>query len=578
LIRSSIKILLLCFFCLSCSKELETFGKGPDKKNAPPPATNQGPSTPSKNKDIVYKNPTRQARRLALDLQNRLPTNEETDIFVRDLDSAESLTKFFLKSNDADTALANLHRNFWNLWEPRSLAQIAKSDSGLETALSAIASDLILDDSIKTLRFIIGQDESFEQILTKKYSLMEPSTASFYSQSPGPGPVPDGDVVVYGDIFRPNLGVLASFGWNAALPKTKNSINYRGSAETIKKLTCLNFDDIEAHNIGSAGVSTLDYNMLSAATSSPSCTSCHNQFHSLANSLPFLSASNTFADWLAYDQNAFLPGSYKGKSFTTPDELAALIAGDSRIYSCELENITEEILQRPLNSLSDQELNQALSEKWKDSKNIKNMVSEILASPEYQHQIFGASGSKTNNFSSIRLLGPAQWDGFIKQFAPGYSLRKLILLNPALAKSTTNPEVISPAALVPRQQLNGFEKKFVPKEELSQAVFDLAGKIADAIVTAELSSTALAQDRKVLALLPDFDAYGATSSEVKNQIAETWNQWTAIKTTSTDFRVSKLYDVYTESVETGSSDLEKSRHAWKWVLTSILISPEFVIY
>ena len=97
-------------------------------------------------------------------------------------------------------------------------------------------------------------------------------------------------------------------------------------------------------------------------------------------------------------------------------------------------------------------------------------------------------------------------------------------------------------------------------------------------MTAELSSTALAQDRKVLVFLPDFDAYGATSSEVKRQIAETWNRWTAIETTSSDFRISKLYDVFTESIETGSNDLEKSRHAWKWVLTSILISPEFVIY
>jgi len=102
--------------------------------------------------------------------------------------------------------------------------------------------------------------------------------------------------------------------------------------------------------------------------------------------------------------------------------------------------------------------------------------------------------------------------------------------------------------------------------------------MADTVVAIELSSTALAQNRKVLRNIPDFDAFGATSSEVKNQISETWNQWTSVKTTSSDYRITKLYKVYTDAITAGSNNLEKSRNAWKWVLTSILIAPEFIIY
>ena len=517
-------------------------------------------------------------RRLTLDLQNRLPTSEETEIYSRNIATAESLTTFFLKSNDADSAMANLHRNFWDLWQPKTLELLSTTDPALRTAMTTTSTDLMLDDPIKTLRFMISQDESFEKIVSKKYSLMETSTATFYNQTSAPGPDVDTNVVVYSDISRPNLGILSSFGWNASLPKNSGSKNYGGAAESIRKLTCLNFNSVSAHNFGQAGISTVDSSLLSTASSHTSCTSCHNQFHTLADGLPYFSSSTTLTSWLTYNQNAFSPGLYKGKSYQNSDELAGLMSTDSRISSCELENVVEEILQRKLSSLNDQDLKQNLFQRGTDSKNIKNLVSDIIASPEYQHQVFGSSGSITNSLSSVRVFGPAQWDGFIKQILPQNTIRNLVLQNPAAAKSAGNPEVISLANLVPRQRLNGYEKQFVPSENYTQSAFDLAVRIADAVVASELSSTALAQNRKVLMSVPDFDAYGATTTEVKNQISETWNKWTSLKTASSDYRISKLYSVYSESILTGSTDLEKSRNAWKWVLTSILIAPEFIIY
>ncbi|MEI8026249.1 MAG: hypothetical protein WCI18_07855 [Pseudomonadota bacterium] len=572
------KIFIIVFFSLQCGKDIETLSKTPQKKPNNSAAPTTASSTPSKNKDTVYKNPSRQIRRLTLDLQNRLPSSEETEIYTRNIDTAESLTTFFLKSNDADSAMATLHRNFWDLWQPKTLEQLSATDAALRTAMTTASTDLLLDDPIKTLRFMISQDESFEKIFTKKYSLMEPSTAIFYNQTSAQGPDVDTNVVVYSDISRPNLGILSSFGWNASLPKTSGSKNYSGAAEAIRKLTCLSFNSATAHNFGQAGIKTVDSSLLSTASSHSSCTSCHNQFHTLAEGLPYLSSSTTLTNWLTYDQNAFSSGIYKGKSYLTPDELANLISADSRISSCELENVVEEIFQRKLSSLADQDLKQILFERWTESKNVRNLVSDIIASPEYQHQVFGSAGSITNNLSSVRVFGPAQWDGFIKQILPQYTIRNLVLQNPAIGKSAGNPEIIPLANLVPRQRLNGYEKQFIPSEIYTQSAFDLAVRIADAVVATELSSTALAQNRKVLSSVPDFDAFGATSTEVKNQISDTWNKWTSLKTTSSDYRISKLYSVYSESIQTGSTDLEKARNAWKWVLTSILIAPEFIIY
>ncbi len=572
------KIFIIVFFSWQCGKEIETLSKTPGKKPKTTPPPTASPSTPPKSKNTVYKNPSRQIRRLTLDLQNRLPSSEETEIYTRNIDTAESLTTFFLKSNDADSAMATLHRNFWELWQPKTLDELSTTDATLRTAMTTTSTDLMLDDPIKTLRFMISQDESFEKIFSKKYSLMEPSTASFYNQTSAQGPDADTNVVVYSDISRPNLGILSSFGWNASLPKNAGSKNYSGAAEAIRKLTCLSFNSAESHNFALAGINTVDANLLSTASSHTKCTSCHNQFHTLAEGLPYLSSSTSLTSWLTYDQSTFSGGIYKGKSYVSPDELANLMATDSRISSCELENVTEEILQREMSSLADQDLKQNLFERWTDSKNVKNLVADLIASPEYQHQVFGTTGSTTNNLSSVRVFGPAQWDGFIKQILPQYTIRNLILQNPTSGKSAGNPEVISLANLVPRQRLNGYEKQFIPSELYTQSAFDLAVRIADAIVASELSSTAHAQNRKVLMSLPDFDAYGATSSEVKNQISDTWNKWTSLKTTSSDYRISKLYSVYSESIETGSSDLEKSRNAWKWVLISILIAPEFIIY
>jgi len=570
------KIFIIVFLNLHCGKEMETLSKPPRKKNMSPPIPSSNPS--EEDHDTVYKNPSRQIRRLTLDLQNRLPTREESELYSKNIDTAESLTAFFLKSNDADNAIATLHRNFWELWQPKTLEKISTKDAALQTAMSAASTVSMLDDSIKTLRFMLSQDEAFEKIVSQKYSLMEPSTAIFYNQTSAPGPDADTNIVVYSDISRPNLGILSSFGWNASLPKSMGSKNYSGAAETIRKLTCLSFDSVNAHNFGLAGIDTVGSDLLSTASSHSSCTSCHNQFHSLAEGLPYLSNATSLATWLNYDQTAFSPGIYKGKAYRSPDDLANEMSTDSRIFSCELENVAEELLQRKLNSLADQDLKQTLFYRWKESKNIKNLVSDVITSPEYQHQVFGNAASETNNLSGVRIFGPGQWDGFIQQILPQYTIRNLVLQNPALVKSAGNPEVISLANLVPRQRLNGYEKQFIPSEMYTQGAFDLAVRMADTVVAIELSSTALAQNRKVLRNIPDFDAFGATSSEVKNQISETWNQWTSVKTTSSDYRITKLYKVYTDAITAGSNNLEKSRNAWKWVLTSILIAPEFIIY
>lgn len=570
---------LLSFTLLNaCGEEVKTPFTTPSKKTTKAPSTTPAGGAPQKPKDQVNRIPERQIRRLTLDLQNRLPNEHDLEIYKRDIDTAESLIRFYLDSSEADYAIALLHKNFWKLWRPKSLEVLAENDASLKSTLETTNSQLALDEPVKLLRFLLSSNEPFEKIFSKNYTLMTSSTATLYGQTLGAGPNPDVGTLFYSDISRPNMGLLSTFGWNASLSKSRGGKNISGAANSIEKLSCINLRGPSAHNFVQAKIATIDSDMLSVSTSNTNCTSCHNQFNSLGIGIPFFASSTTFSNWKSYDVNTCQPGIYRGKQFTTVDELTSLIATDSKILSCELINVAEELLQRPIDSLLDQNLIQALYFRWKENRNIKGLFASILEEPEYSHQVIGSPNTRFNGLSSMRVLGPSHWEGFITQYLPMHSLKTLTLQDPTQSKSTLNPEVIAIEDLVQRQDFNSYVKTFVPSGNYSNAVFDLATRIAEAIVKNDLNSTILAKNRKVLTQIPDGDGYSATDTEINNQIVQTWKEWTSISMTTTDTRAVKLKAIYSETITVGASSLEKSINAWKWTLAAILMSPEFLTY
>jgi hypothetical protein len=570
--------LLSVLLTISCGEDVKTPFTSPSKKTNKSTSNSPSGSTSQKPKDQVNRIPERQIRRLTLDLQNRLPNEHDLEIYKTDIDTAESLIRFYLASSEADNAVALLHKNFWKLWRPKSLEVLSEFDSSLKTTLETTNSQVALDEPVKLLRFLLSSNEPFEKIFSRNYTLMDSTTATLYSQTLGTGPNPDVGTLFYNDISRPNMGLLSTFGWNAALSKSRGGKNISGAADSVEKLSCINLRSSSAHNFTQAKIDTIDSDMLSYSTANTNCTSCHNQFNSLALGVPFFASSTSFNAWKSYDAAIYQSGIYRGKKFNTVDDLANLIATDSKILSCELKNVAEELLQRPIDSLADQSLMQSLYFKWKQTRNIKELITNILEEPEYSHQILGSASAKTNSLSSIRLLGPSHWEGFISQYLPIHSLKTLALLDPTQPQSATNPEVIAIVDLVQRQYFNSYAKTFIPSGSYSNAIFDLTTRIADALVKNDLNSTILAKNRKILTRIPDTDGYSASDTEITNQIIDSWNKWTSITITSSDSRVTKLKAIYAEAITNGSTDLDKSRNAWKWTLAAILMSPEFVTY
>jgi len=523
--------------------------------------------------------PDRQIRRLTLDLLNRLPTESDRAIYKKDVDSAASLISFYLSSNEADEALAKLHKNIWALWRPRALESLSEKDAALATSLSQNHSSIVSDEPVKILRFILSNNLSFERVFTTPFTLMTPETASFFGQTTSPTSTADTGSISFNSISRPSLGILSTFGWHASISHQKSQKNHSGAAETIEKIACINLRSTDSHNFQQEGIKSIDSEMIPNAMNNEKCASCHNQFHSLAEGVPFYAQANSFAKWKTYNSSEFSPGQLRGKEFQNDEDLKQIFASDSRIFNCELKKITEEILQRPLDSLKDQYLIEEIYQNWSQTKKIKNLISSLISIPEYSHQILGNSKAvKSNSLSAIRILGPSQWQGFVSQYLPYSSFEKMTLETPSLPKSASNPEIFSVADLTPRQENNRYSQPFTPSEEYTNAQFELSQNIAETIVENEIKSSIPSEQRILLTTLPDNDAYHATSEEINSQIIKIWNTWTSIEVASDDIRIKKIRGVYDEAVLDGLTNLDKSRNAWAWVVISILMSPEFIIY
>ncbi len=504
----------------------------------------------------------RLARRLTLDIAQRLPYDYEVESLVNTPLSKSVFIEFLLSSPSAPQAIAALHARMWHLSDDDlpDLDEFAANQESFKTKLTNVRPE-ILKEPLLYVRKILQEKLPFRFILQGATSVTSESAQAFWGLTDVGQAWPDDTyrLVEFSD-GRPEAGILATNGWLSAFPgRRENPAKHRGF-RTLSEITCRSFEGPDAHLFTQLTDADFGVGLEQVSTTNKSCASCHSPLSGASSSFTGVGSGSTFETWKTFSSVSGVgTGIYNGSNYSNLGEFAKLIGEDPQFLRCERDKIASAILQRPLGSL-DQISASLILDRAKDNHDFLAALLPLFESSSYAYGPINprVKGAYVRQASGIRLLRRHHFEAFAQLWAPSLANKGLdMALDPGI------DEVIG-------------EDDMIPTGPYWHAVDKFASQLAHAITTKELASNVAPEDRQLLELLPKGTGYGASDALIETQMIALWKYFTSETLSSTSDTLELFKVVWQSAGPITSSASFKT--AWTMVLYAMFTHPYFLTY
>ena len=504
----------------------------------------------------------RLARRLTLDLAQRLPYDYEVESLVKAPLSKSVFIEYLLTSASAPQAIAALHARMWHLNDDDlpDLDEFAASQDTFKTKLTNVRHE-ILKEPLLYVRYILQEKLPFRFILQGRTSITSESIRAFWGLTDVGQAWPDDSYrLVESSDGRPEAGILATNGWLSAFPGRRESPAKHRGFRTLSEITCRSFEGPNAHLFTQLTDSDFAAGLEQVSTSHKSCTSCHGPLSGASASFTGVGSGSTFETWKTFSSvSGGWTGTYNGSNYSNLSEFAKLISEDPQFLRCERDKIASAILQRPIGSL-DQISASLILDRAKDDHNFLGALLPLFESNTYAYGPIGqrVKGTYLRQASGLKLLRRHHFEAFARLWAPTLADKGLdMALDPGI------DEVIG-------------EDDMIPSGPYWHAVDKFASQLAHAITTKELETNMTAVDRQLLDLLPNGTGFGASDSLIEAQIIALWKYFTTETLTGASETLELFKVVWQSAGPINTSASFKT--AWSMVLYAMFTHPHFLTY
>lgn len=362
--------------------------------------------------------PTRLLRRISLDIRGKLPSLEEYLQLQNGEKSLEELTIEFLEDPDFEESLVY---HMADIWRTRvDEFDMVPEDFNLDPSQWWVPlARSVGEEPLRLMAHIASTDQPWTRIVTADHSMANELLGDIF-----PMEYPAGETgwqpAAYTD-GRPAVGILATNGLWWRYPTNSFNMNRTRAASITKLLLCDDF--LERPISFEASENALEDTEL-ALKNDPACIACHSSLDPLAASMFgfwWVEQFNPLEAVYYHPERELMAESMMGVTpawFGTPVTSFAmvgeLIAQDSRFHQCTIRQFQEILLDRNL-TLADYEQSIALTSSFTNHNyQLKSLISQIVALPEYQLQ---EPNSNYPHTRTLRMLSPYQIEHAIESYS-----------------------------------------------------------------------------------------------------------------------------------------------------------------
>ncbi|MDG1478415.1 MAG: DUF1588 domain-containing protein [Myxococcota bacterium] len=288
----------------------------------------------------------------------------------------------------------------------------------VDGATSAEVSQVIGDEPLRLLSYIIDNDLPYSEMVLADYTIANPLLAEVWNLDREETEDGGWSIAHYTD-GRPEAGILTMNSIWSRYPSMDGNANRHRANAVSNMLLC---DDFLSRPIvlDRAAVDQLTLDPESAIGENPSCQSCHSTLDPLsAHFFGFYSYDdNDFTgvykpeleeNWRLYANKA--PGFYGVPTANIP-EMAELLAEDSRFMDCAVQTVWEGLTQRTIVDDDWEEIQSHRSVFVDSDQSVRTLVRSVVLSDGYR-----AAGSDDPEvdarLAGLKMVSPAQFSAII---------------------------------------------------------------------------------------------------------------------------------------------------------------------
>ncbi len=366
---------------------------------------------------FVRLSPRRQLIRLSVDLRGIHPSEEE------------------LRTMDEDDALYERYVDLW-LEDPRFVERMKEifnerflvrtgvtpydpAERGLGIGRALLA-DLLAEEPLALLGFIIQNDLPYSTIVTADHSMANPIVAAMWDmqllegeEGWQPARYRDG---------RPHAGILSMTTTWTRYPSMGGNANRHRANAISKMLLC---DDYLARPIvlNRAAVDQLTVDPENAIAQNPTCQTCHSSLDPLAANLfgfftyeeedgldRTIYLPENEAEWRNY---AGKPPGYFGRPTQSLVDLGEAIARDPRFVDCAVQTVFEGLTQRTLHPDDWTTFQEHANVFVESGQNLKALVRSIVTSEAYRAGEV-LDPDLAERIPTVKMVSPAQLESIVE--------------------------------------------------------------------------------------------------------------------------------------------------------------------
>jgi hypothetical protein len=539
-----------------------------EKNSSPSPKHSDPVPAATSNHSPKSVNNQRLLRRITIDLLGRLPTIDEILRLNSGRLTLDDLVEEFLVDPQFSNAMGARHLRQWRLenGELPELQRIAKENATLKSALTPEVIAEIQAEPGNILRKVLDDNLPFSTIFNVPWTVIGNNALDIFGKVPGSSPwLGEAKTLFQYDDNRPRFGVIQTWGLNGSVDNARSDTGFPHAKAIFQKFACVQDTEDYSHLFYDETGETIEDGLAESALDNPNCAGCHRKIQDPAADLAGYSLGNSLQSWLAYSNVGPTGGSsYVGKTYSNVEELADLFASDPRVANCEIINLVESILQRPIStSAADLQMLALLNSKFLTSnQSLRAITKYIIHSETYSVEIQDSEtpSRELSQHSGVKYLPTWAWKGIMGQ------------LNPRAGNLT-----------VPRELAAGMNDLASPNRQIPSNLYfnalrKFAKNAAASIIDDELADGRTRNSRMLLRIIPDGSGSTSDSDLINAQIISLWEFVTGNSLTVDDGQIQLLRELFDIASKSQAVAAAKARAGWTYVLRGILMSPEFITY
>jgi hypothetical protein len=294
------------------------------------------------------------------------------------------------------------------------------ADRGLSNVGDRKMGDIISEEPLALLEFIIENDLPYSYMVTAPHSMANPQLAQMWDMNYPPdsrGWQP----ATYKD-GRPHSGLLTMTTIWERYPSMGGNANRHRANAISKMMLC---DDYLSRPIvlNRAAVDQLTLDPENAIAVNASCQSCHSTLDPLAGNL---FGFFNYDDDLGFERTTYRPENeeewryysgkepgYYGRPTANIVELGEQIAEDQRFVDCAVETVFEGLTQRDISDEDWVELQPHANRFVQTGQNVRELVRSVVKSDEYK-AARANDRDAAERVATVKLVSPSQLESIVE--------------------------------------------------------------------------------------------------------------------------------------------------------------------